>query len=432
MGVKDLFITPLYILILTGLAYAIRPYVTTEVTRRYFLPALWIKFLGAIAVGLIYQFYYGDGDTFTYFHRGSQYIWEAFLADPVLGLKMIFGEMNYEGAVFQYASQIYTYGDSASYAVVRVAGFFDLLTFHTYSATAVLFATLSFTGIWMIFLVFVQKFPNHTRGLAFSILFVPSIFFWGSGLLKDTLTMAALGWLLLGITELYQRRISLFFAGLLAIIGFYTLFTIKIYILICFLPALTFWLFLKYQSNIKNQILKYATAPALIVGGVFAAYFAALSVGQDHYRYSLDEVFYTAEQTAKWNYYVSERSGGSGYTLGDYDFSVGGLIRKFFPAVGTSFFRPFLFEVRNPVMLLAAIENSVILIFFIYSIYRVRQWGLVFKEPLLVLCFVFAVLFGFAIGATTYNFGSLVRYKIPMLPFLLAGLYLVTRRKVFT
>ncbi len=429
MGIKDFFITPIYLIILYLIAYSIRPLVTDQNTRKYFIPGLTVKFIGAIALGLIYQFYYGGGDTFTYFQRGSNYIWSAFLESPSVGLQMIFSEMVYTPENFEYANKIYTFGDTASYFIVRVAGFFDILTFHTYSATALLFAATSFSGIWMIFLVFYKFYPSFIKQIALGVLFVPSVFFWGSGLMKDTLTLGALGWLFYGFSQVFIFKKKLFTNVLLLAIGFYVLYTIKIYIVICFMPALAFYFYLQNQSKIKNQLVKIMLAPFLISLGLASAYFTTVLVSANHYRYSIDNVLYTAEQTAKWNFFVSERDQGSGYTLGDYDFTPTGLARKFIPAVVTSFFRPFLWEVRNPVMLLSALENTFVLYLFVVLLFQRKSFVLATSNPLFVFCFIFAVLFAFAIGVTTYNFGSLVRYKIPMIPFLITALLLITNKK---
>ena len=40
-------------------------------------------------------------------------------------------------------------------------------------------------------------------------------------------------------------------------------------------------------------------------------------------------------------------------------------------------------------------------------------------------CFMFAIVFGLFVGASTVNFGTLVRYKIPSLPFYAISLFLV-------
>jgi hypothetical protein len=40
-------------------------------------------------------------------------------------------------------------------------------------------------------------------------------------------------------------------------------------------------------------------------------------------------------------------------------------------------------------------------------------------------CFLFSVVFALFIGASTLNFGTLVRYKIPCLPFYAISLFLI-------
>src|SRR5690606_9819429 len=170
------------------------------------IPALTVKIIGAISVGLIYQFYYSGGDTFNYFHHGSRYIWEAFLDSPVKAFQLIFADGTYQQGTYKYASKIWFYRDLPSYFVIRVAGFFDLFTFHTYSATAVLFACFSFGGLWAMYLSFYRFYKKLHREFAVAIFFIPSVFFWGSGILKDTLTLGALAWAFYAVVQIFFVR----------------------------------------------------------------------------------------------------------------------------------------------------------------------------------------------------------------------------------
>ncbi|MEP2024099.1 MAG: hypothetical protein ABJI85_05525, partial [Reichenbachiella sp.] len=43
------------------------------------------------------------------------------------------------------------------------------------------------------------------------------------------------------------------------------------------------------------------------------------------------------------------------------------------------------------------------------------------NDPIVLYCLTFSLLFAFAVGVSTYNFGTLMRYKIPVIPF-----YLIT------
>jgi len=430
MGLQDLIITPIYFFCLLMAAYLIRPLVTNKVTKRYFLPGLVIKFIGAIALGMIFQFYYGyGGDTFMYFNLGSRYIWEAFLTNPLLAFDLIFGGNELNGTNFQYASRIVSFGDPATYFVVRVAGFFDLFTFHTYTATALFFAVISFSGVWAMYTTFYRIYPQLHKALAICILFIPSVFFWGSGILKDSLTLGALGWLFYGVFQWIHFKNKNPLNILIILSSAYLLYVVKIYIILCFVPAIGVWFYYHYQKKVKGLIGKILIAPVLLSMAVGIGYVGAFQIGSESSRYSTDRLLITAQETAQWNYYVSVRQGGSGYTLGDFDFSPSGMLKKFVPAVLTSFYRPFIWESKNPVMMLSGLENLVILMLTIAILFSASRRKYFLSDPTIILCLTFSIFFAFAVGVTTYNFGALVRYKIPMMPFLLSALMIMYYHK---
>jgi hypothetical protein len=55
-------------------------------------------------------------------------------------------------------------------------------------------------------------------------------------------------------------------------------------------------------------------------------------------------------------------------------------------------------------------------------------FGAILKDPLILYCFLFALLFALFVGATTANFGTLVRYKIQCTPFYLIAMFLIQDR----
>lgn len=77
---------------------------------------------------------------------------------------------------------------------------------------------------------------------------------------------------------------------------------------------------------------------------------------------------------------------------------------------------------------MAALESLLLMFFTLYillkaGLLRFIKW--IFKDPLLMYCFLFSVIFGLFVGASTLNFGTLVRYKIPCLPFFSISLFLI-------
>ena len=144
MGLRDFIVTPIILVLVYLMAYWLRPRFTNVDTRRYFIPALTVRIIGAIALGVIYQFYYNGGDTFTYHTLGSTIIWDAFMDSTYDGIRLLFAGDKLMPDLFEYTRKMWFFGDLPSYFVVRVAAIFDLLTFKTYSATAVLFAMPEF------------------------------------------------------------------------------------------------------------------------------------------------------------------------------------------------------------------------------------------------------------------------------------------------
>lgn len=428
MTSKDFIITPLVLLLVYILAFIVRPTFTNKVNRRYFIPGLTVKVLGALAVGFVYQFYYGGGDTFAYFTHGASHVWEAFMDSPRKGLALLLANGEYQPEIYDYATKIWYYSDPNSYSVVKFAAIFSLFTFNTYSATAVFFAVFSFIGLWAFYISFYKLFPKLSKEFAIAIFFIPSVFFWGSGILKDTITIGSLGCLTYGIVNILFHKEKILLSIIIVAICSYFIFLIKIYIILCFIPAVIVWYFFGLIHKVKSDFLKFAVAPFAIILMLFTTYYAVLKVGEDNPRYSLNNLSRTAESTARWLSYVSEVEQGAGYTLGDFDYSATGMMKKVIPGIWVSLFRPYLWEVKNFNMLLSAIESLYLLfltIFIVLSSGFKRSISLFFNKPEIMFCFVFSLTFAFAIGFSTYNFGSLVRYKIPLIPFYLIGLFLI-------
>ena len=97
--------------------------------------------------------------------------------------------------------------DPASYTVCSITAFFGIFTYNTYLPTAVLFACISFTGIWALFRTFASLYPHLTRPIAIATLFIPSVFVWGSGIFKDTICIFGLGWLTYGTFRFLYKEI---------------------------------------------------------------------------------------------------------------------------------------------------------------------------------------------------------------------------------
>src|SRR5690606_36128594 len=83
-------------------------------------------------------------------------------------------------------------------------------------------------------------------------------------------------------------------------------------------------------------------------------------------------------------------------------------------------FRPYLWETRKVIQLINALEATILLLVTIkvfISVGPKRLWMTISADPTIQFCLIFSLIFAFAVGISSGNFGTLSRYRIPCLPF---------------
>ena len=429
--ITDYFLLPFYIFIVFIVAVYFRNkyYNEKHPLRKYFMWAFGLKIFGGIIVGLIYQYYYGGGDTFNYWDH-SLIINSSMQDSFITWVKMITGTADmYDTDVFPYTSKMIWYNSRADYVVPQVAAFLALFTLNTYLPVVVLYAALSFMGIWKLFVVFTKLYPRLTRQMAFAFLFIPSVVFWGSGLMKDTLTLSCIGWVTHFVYLIFYENKKIVANTIAALFFLYLIYIIKSYIVMAFLPAALLWGvgLLSYKIKDKRLIIitryfLYASAAGalVVVGGKVQ--------GELFGEYNVETVAFKSFVTRDYLYRISNEQDGSGYSLGDMDPTLGGMLEKAPAGVNVTLFRPYPWEARKPIVMLSALEAMFFLIFSILVIFRnnpIRVVQRVFADETLQFCLIFTLVFAFAVGISTSNFGSLSRYKIPCMPFYTAFLFIL-------
>jgi ABC-type sulfate transport system permease component len=93
--------------------------------------------------------------------------------------------------------------------------------------------------------------------------------------------------------------------------------------------------------------------------------------------------------------------------------------------VVVTLYRPFIWESRKVIILFSAMESMIFLYLTLLVFYRngMKTFRKIFSDPTLFFCLVLTLIFAFAVGISSYNFGALSRYKIPCMPFF--GAFLV-------
>lgn len=399
---------------------------------KFYLPGLLAKIFGAVGFCIIYKFYYGYGDSLVYF-KDSLILTEALKSDFYHASRVFFqgaGETLYETNYITHQMQLFN-RDNDTFTVVKIAAIVNLFSFSNYYGSTLIFSFLSYFGIWKFYQSIVKKFPKVKAEAAFAILFFPSVFFWGSGLMKDTLVIGFLGYFISAFIQIIEKKNYKPNVLGIAAISIIIIFLVKAYVMFALVPTIIIWWVMYENKNIKNKVIKLVILPVLISAGVILIGFSLQYLSQFTKSYSLDTMLETAQSYQK-NHYgdgtFTEEGQGSSYTLGEYDPTLWGIIKKFPAAVIVTYFRPFLWEVRNPVMLLAALESFFVLIITLYILIGLgikKITKVLIEHPFVLMSLIFSIFFGFAVGFTSYNFGALVRYKIPCIPFFLITLFVL-------
>lgn len=427
-SIVDFVLFPFFltVIILLSGTYARRKS-AIDPTYRYYMPGLLLKQAGGIALALVYTIYYPGGDTIQYF-TDSLAFQKLFFVDFNSFMKVLTTKgsvVNYQYFTSETGYPAYLREEKA-WTIVKIGVFLVSFGLGSFMVTTMLCALISFFGVWKLYKVFSTEFPELRRQMAISFLFIPSVFFWGSGFLKDTFMIGALGYFVWGVYQILVLKKKKLLALFSILLSGWLILAVKPYIMVGLLPALILWILHMQISRIRAFMIKSTLLPLTLVVSIGIGYLAMQLLGEALADYQLDSILEKAvitQRDLKSDYYQ-----GNSFDIGEFDATPLSILGKFPIATFSAIFRPLIIESNNFVMFISSLENLVILIFTVRMLFKVRFIGIfrsVFRHHLLTFSFFFSLLFAFSVGLTTSNFGSLVRYKIPCIPFYIASVFLI-------
>ena len=197
------FILPVFVLL--GLLWSISkldffkngPFSTRSLQLAFFL-----RIAMGFGLFLIYSYHYPsrqDADTFKYFDD-SKYMYDAFWTNPEDYFKMLFGiHCNTEYFNTEYFNNMSNWVRSYDNGLfndnrlmIRVNAFLRIFSFGNYHVHSIILAFLAFMGSFSLSKLFFEV--SRSKVLTYIAVFlVPSLVFWSSGILKEAVLLAALG-----------------------------------------------------------------------------------------------------------------------------------------------------------------------------------------------------------------------------------------------
>jgi hypothetical protein len=406
---------------------------------KYYYKAFYFKVVCVFAYTIITEFYFGGGDTSLYY-QGVQDLRAAVFDDSnnffVILKTSGLDESNPLAPFFLYddyvADLTYNYMQGASNFFVPRLGFFPSLVFYnSYLCICLCMSMLALGGSIRLFKLFYHYYPDHIREIALACLFLPSVGFWSSGLLKDTICFGCVGFMVYGVFNIVILRRKVFTSLVWIGICGYLLFVIKTYIFLVLLLAIIIWLFAETNKLIKDRTLRQIFAFMSFSVAVGAVYFLLQYFTSEETlkQYQLENIISSAEQQREV-YRTLYESTDQAQQVSYYSIQTSNPILLIVNSIIATFYRPFPWEVRSAAAVLSAIEAFAFIILTLHLFFK-RGFGGVFREifrdPRILLCFIFAIVFAIGVGASTANFGTLSRYKIPCMPFYLIMILLLYR-----
>lgn len=396
---------------------------------RFFIPGLLVKIIGGLGFALIYTLYYNGGDTINYYQTARAFV-NLLEQDPSSFLQAYFGGGTAEiRSLFNhhtgYPMGTYFFNDRTR-AMMKILVPFMIIGGKSYFIATLWLSTFTYAGLWRLYQVFIGYFPQFQRNLAVAVLFMPSVVFWGSGILKDSVTLAATCYFIEATNDFTLKRGSVFSKILRILLSSAVIILLKPYILIVLLPGTLIWFFYARIKKIKNRYFRTVIVPFSYVFILSTSYLLLTQLSDSLGKFAPEKALETAvvtQKDLKQDYYK-----GNSFDIGDFDASYTSLASKFPAAVTAGLYRPFIWESKNVVMLLSGVENAFILLMTLLVLIRIRwrlMWRLIADHPIILYSLIFAILFAFMIGITTSNFGALVRFKIPLIPIYMASIMIM-------
>ncbi len=459
-----------------------------------------LKILFGILLYLVYTFYYTNrstADIYKYFDD-SKVMFDALFTKPQDYFQMLFGIRNdtpYFDVYYNQMNHWYREYDSNlyndSHTIIRFNAVVRLFSMGVYNVHSVFMCFLSLLGLTAIYKTFIPVMKEKSLLLFGAVFLIPSVLFWGSGVLKEGLLFFGLGFLIY-----YSPTLSLPKGERTSIVKstFWILFSVallaltKFYVAIAIIPALAanFWI---EKTGNRNVLLKYIASYTLIFcvgllatnslqvlvqkqkdfinlanGGTYLQRITAEKTDTVYIASGLHEQMDINRKTKEveiagkidycriWqNGKLGEETefvGAKNFKETEYrlllDYGKTGStieIQKLEPnilsflkaapkALFNTFFRPFLFESFSPFILMAGFENLFILLLTIVAIIFADKK--IFSEKMFWFCVFFTLVIFSLTGLITPVIGAIVRYKIAALPLLLIAIFMLIDKNKLT
>jgi len=413
----EFFLVLIYIVFFSYIILKTQVFKSKSLTKNYILAFFLIKVVAGFTYIYIHKNILVGGDIFAFFNDGK-IVFSALKENPLTYLQLVFGPSDLRNVpthLLPYTDSMGYWFDQGNYVMVRINALFHLFSFGYFSVHVVFISFLSLIGIYNIYRFFEPCFNGDKLFLVIFLFFTPSIVFWYSGMHKEAVVILALGFIL----NSYQHLISEEFKPrwiAAIILGTVLLTLVRFYVFAIFFPGLLA-LFLSYRlKKIPSLYLFTSIYILFMLAGIMLHFY--------------NPNFSPFQEMMVRQQYFFNSPGNSSYTIPMLDGSVLNTLVNIPQALLNSLIHPVPKDCLTSSFLcfMAMIESYMILAVLIYAIFKIK-WNRLMTNEIILYCLFSSISLLIIMGLVVNNAGALVRYKSVILPFLLIGVYLATRKQ---
>jgi len=375
-----------------------------------------VKVLASFVLYYIYTRYYPvrvDADLFKYYDDGNV-IFSSLKHSITDYFRILTGIDDNNPSLNVYYDQMLFWDKSHNYGmlndnrtIIRLNAIVSLFSFGSIFVHSVFASFISLCSYMVIYRVIIKIAQRAKYIIAAAVFIVPSTIFWTSGMLKECVLMFGVALFLYAMYTLSYQKIN-FKKIVFLLLSLMVLLSIKIYVALFIVPAgIAFFLTARY-SKIK---------PILFYGGIFVLSIMLILLNE----MVLHAVPFLETLSLKRNDFIMDAAyyahAKSYLTIGFLDSTPLAFLQDTPLSFYRALFLPWVWSTNSVVEILPAIENLILLILIglsiAYPFKNNRQ-----TRNFIYFAFFFSVTLLWIIGITTPVIGAIVRYKVPILPFL--------------
>lgn len=374
--------------------------------KTFFWPALLLKLMAGITLGLIYRYYYTVGDTFAYFEDGVM-LADLGRSDLPLYIRFLWaGDDSFS-----------VWGDlnflqSRALFMAKITSVVNLVSHNNYWISTLYFSFASFLSAWWLVKTIVRLHTSLKYAAAIGFLFFPSVVFWSSGLIKESLAMSSLFFLSVIFLKFWQKEIVGIWECILTAISLWLLWSLKYYYLAVFLPVISASLVVRlvFSHWRKFQPLAYRI---LVWCMVFFVPILAVSLLRPNFY--PDRFLHVIVSNYEEFHAISDPDDLIHYD--NLQATVTSILKNAPWALFSGLFRPLPWEAGTILQVLISIENILLIILSCAALRNVNKIVRSPERMLLLSVFLYVVMLCVFLSLSTPNFGTLSRYRVGFLPF---------------